>query len=407
MSTPDFRKVRFVGPLSVFASEWGEHLLAVGYTPSSATVKLQLAADLSRWMDARRLSPSDLTGPVINEFVRVRRATHTQLISLEALAPMLDHLRSRGAVPALPVPAPESAEEVLLARYRHFLAVNRALTSPVIDAYSHWIGPFLTYLTANGCSVEQGELTGDVVAGFLTIRLETLSRKSAKMTASVVRSFLGFAHTSGLTSMSLAAAVPAVISRRLSGLPQPLSREQTAALLAVPDRDTPIGRRDYAVVLLLLRLGLRSAEVAALTLEDLDWANGTVVVHGKGGRTDTLPLPVDAGQALAEYLRDGRPTGVPFREVFVTVIAPLRGLGREGVTCIVGRLADKAGLGVVHAHRLRHTAASNVLNAGASMEEVAQLLRHTSVESTKIYAKTDMARLSSLARPWPAVRGLS
>ena len=82
MSTPDFRKVRFVGPLSVFASEWGEHLLAVGYTPSSATAKLQLAADLSRWMDARRLSPSDLTGPVINEFVRVRRATHTQLISL-------------------------------------------------------------------------------------------------------------------------------------------------------------------------------------------------------------------------------------------------------------------------------------------------------------------------------------
>ena len=112
-----------------------------------------------------------------------------------------------------------------MARYRHFLAVNRGLTSPVIDAYSHWIGPFLTYLTANGCSVEQGELTGDVVAGFLTIRLETLSRKSAKMTASVVRSFLGFAHTSGLTSMSLAAAVPAVISRRLSGLPQPLSRE--------------------------------------------------------------------------------------------------------------------------------------------------------------------------------------
>lgn len=406
MSTPNFRKVRFVGPLSVFASEWGEHLLAAGYTPSSATAKLQLAADLSRWMDARRLSPSDLTGPVINEFVRVRRATHTQLISFEALAPMLDHLRSRGAVPALPVPAPESAEEVLLARYRHFLAVNRALTSPVIDAYSHWIGPFFTYLTANGCSVEQGELTGDLVAGFLTIRLETLSRKSAKMTATVVRSFLGFAQTSGLTSMSLAAAVPPVISRRLSGLPQPLSREQTAALLAVPDRDTPIGRRDYAIVL-LLRLGLRSAEVAALTLEDLDWANGTIVVHGKGGRTDTLPLPVDAGYALAEYLRDARPAGVPFPEVFVTAIAPLRGLGRGGVTCIVSRLADKAGLGVVHAHRLRHTAASNVLNAGASMEEVAQLLRHTSVESTKIYAKTDMARLSCLAHPWPAVRGLS
>lgn len=227
------------------------------------------------------------------------------------------------------------------------------------------------------------------------------------MTTSVLRSFLGFIHAAGYSTASLTAAVPPIISWRLAGLPEPLSQDQVTALLAAADRTTSTGKRDYAVVLVLLRLGLRRSEVAVLRLQDVDWIAGTLVVHGKGGRIDALPLPVDVGTALVDYLKDARPPGLEAREVFIRVRAPFRGLDPVSVSYIVSRLAEKAGISTVYAHRLRHTAASNVLNAGASMEEVAQFLRHASTETSTIYAKTDMTRLSGLARPWPGTGGLS
>ena len=155
-------------------------------------------------------------------------------------------------------------------------------------------------------------------------------------------------------------------------------------MLGVCDQSTPVGRRDFAVLTILARLGLRSGEVSALRLEDVDWASGTVAIHGKGNRIDKLPLPVDVGQALVEYLREGRPAGAAARTVFVRAKAPFTALGPSSVSCIVGRAAQRAGLGKIHAHRLRHTAAT--LNAGASLEEVAQLLRHASPATTVIYA---------------------
>ncbi|MDN6332110.1 MAG: tyrosine-type recombinase/integrase, partial [Micrococcaceae bacterium] len=257
------------------------------------------------------------------------------------------------------------------------------------------------------CCAQAGEVTGEIIAGYLTGRLGTLSRKSAKMTTSVLRSFLGLIHAVGYSPVSLTAAVPPIVSWRLAGLPEPLTREEVRALLTVVDQATPAGKRDYAVVLLLLRLGLRCSEVAALTLEDVDWKAGTLLIHGKGGRVDTLPLPIDVGNALVDYLQLTRPKDLEAREVFIRVYAPFRGLTRVSISCIVSRLAKKAGLGIVHAHRLRHTAASNVLNAGASMEEVAQFLRHASTETSAIYAKTDMTRLSGLSQPWPLTGGMS
>lgn len=204
--------------------------------------------------------------------------------------------------------------------------------------------------------------------------------------------------------MCLVDAVPTVASWRLSGMPQALSAEQVQALLGACDRSNSAGRRDLAVITTMCRLGLRCAEVAGLRLEDIDWAAGTVAVRGKGGRTDRMPLPVDVGQALVEYLRDGRPATAA-RTVFVRAVAPFTALHSSSVSCIVARAARRAGLGTVHGHRLRHTAATETLNAGAGLAEVAQLMRHEGVASTAVYAKTDRNRLAQLARPWPATAG--
>ena len=306
-----------------------------------------------------------------------------------------------GCHPQVEAHIPVTAQEILLVEYQDYLLVRRGLSAPVITAYGHWITPFLDYLQGVGCQAEADEVSGEIIAAYLTSRLGSLSRKSAKMTTSVLRSFLGFLHATGYSTASLAAAVPPIVSWRKAGLPQPLSQGEVTALLAAADRNTNAGKWDYAVVLLLLRMALRCQEVAGMRLEDIDWCSGNLVVYGKGGRVDTLPLPVDVGAAMVEYLRDARPSGLQAREVFIRMCAPFRGLTPTSVTCIVARLAEKAGLGTIHAHRLRHTAASNVLNAGASMEEVAQFMRHASTETSTIYAKTDMTRLSGLSRPWP------
>lgn len=407
MYEPDLSKVRFSGPFAQYAPGWRDELVAEGYVACSAATKLQLAAHLSRWLLEHGLGPWDLTETVVEDFLAARRATHTAQISLEALGPFLDYLRSVGAIPVPAPVVPVTDEEILLAEYREYLLVRRGLSSPVVDAYGHWIAPFLEHLHDAGRSARAGEVDGDIVAGYLAARLPDLPRKSAKMTASVLRSFLRFLHAVGYSTESLDAAVPPIVSWRLSGLPEPLTRDETDAVFAVVDRATSTGKRDYAVLLLLLRLGLRSSEVAVLRLEDIDWASGVLTLHGKGGRTDAFPLPIDVGAALVEYLQHARPPGLEAREVFIRAVAPLHGLAPGSITCIVARLARKAGLGTVFAHQLRHTAGSRVLNAGASMEEVAQFLRHTSIETSAIYAKTDMTRLTGLVRPWPETGALS
>lgn len=186
-----------------------------------------------------------------------------------------------------------------------------------------------------------------------------------------------------------------------AGLPKGLEPEQLRRLLASPDRRTPTGRRDYAILVLLSRLGLRAGEVAALGLDDIDWRSGEIVVNGKGNRTERLPLPADVGAAVAGYLRHGRPATSDARTVFVRVHAPHRVLTSGAVTQAVFGAAQRAGLGRIHAHRLRHTAATAMLHAGSPLPEVGQVLRHRSPLTTAIYAKVDRDALAVLARPWP------
>jgi len=400
--------VRFGGPLAPLASGFREELAALGYATSSATEQLHVAAHLSRWLEAEGLDAGALTGPVIDRFLVVRRRDYTSHYSTRALAPLLGYLRGAGVAPE-PVPSePCTEQERLVARFSDYLRIERGLSNPVIQAYSRWVRPFLEEVTVmdTGREVDLGGLVAADVTRFLVRYLPGLSRKSAQMTACALRSFLRFLHVEGIVEVALAEVVPAVALWKLSGLPQALTPNQVQALLGACDRSSAVGRRDFAVITCLYRLGLRCCEATALELDDIDWHSGVITVHGKGGRTDRLPLPIDVGQAIVDYLSQGRP-GTSSRAVFVRAVAPFTALASGGLTCIVARAADRAGLGRVHAHRLRHTAASAALNAGATLEEVAQLLRHLSTDTTVVYAKTDQTRLAGLARPWPTTGSIS
>ncbi len=227
-----------------------------------------------------------------------------------------------------------------------------------------------------------------------------LAPKTVQRLATALRSLLRYWHLQGLISAPLGQVVPRIANRR-PGLPQPLEQSQAAALLASCDLQAATGRRDLAMLTLLARMGLRAGEVAGLTLEDIDWRNGEITIAGKGSRRDRLPLPADAGEAIAAYLRDGRPAGAVDRSVFIRARAPRCGLTAGGVTQAVAAAAGRAGLGTIYAHRLRHTAATAMLAGGGSLAEIGQVLRHRRPLTTAAYVKVNVDALRALARPWP------
>jgi integrase/recombinase XerD len=212
---------------------------------------------------------------------------------------------------------------------------------------------------------------------------------------------LRFLAAEGLAPAGLEAAVPAVAGRRDAGLPKALPAGQVAALLASCDRETAAGLRDFAVLTLLSRLGLRAGEVAALELGDISWRAGELLVRGKGRRDERLPLPADAGEALAAYLHGARHRGTGMRSVFLAARAPLRPMSAGAVKTAVRAACARAGLPPAGPHRLRHTVGTAILQAGAPLEEVGQVLRHRSAATTAIYAKVDHGALGALVVPWP------
>ena len=399
-SASDPSRVRMSGPVVDVAKGLVRELESLGYATTTATELMRLAAHLSRWLQGSGLGLADVAPSVLDAFVAERRRSYTNLISAQALAPIVSYLRRVGAVPELlPVP-PTTTVQIVLGQFSQYLLDQRALSAPVAAAYAHWVRPFVEQLLCPAGSDRPRDVSVVELVGFLASALPSMSSKSAQMTATALRSLLRFGHAQAFLATDLTAAVPAIARWRLSGLPQPLRPDQVEALLGVCDPTDRVGSRDRAVIVLMRRMALRSAEVAALRLDDINWIGGAVCVRGKGGRIDQMPLPTDVGEALVDNLRRGRPT-TPERTVFVRAVAPFTPLGSSSVSCIVGRAARRAGLGTVHGHRLRHTAASETLNAGASLDEVAQLLRHEGVASTVIYAKVDRSRLIALERPWP------
>lgn len=394
-------RVRSSGPLAPYAAGYAAELSRLGYMASGATLQVRLLADLSAWLEREGIAPGALAPAEVDRFLASRRAAgHTRYASAKAIRPPLEYLRGLGLVPEAPELAPDGPIERLLARYRRYLLVERSLAPSTASGYLAAVRPFLAgRVTPDGLALE-GLTVADITT-FLVTRCPSQPHGSAKLTVTSLRSLLGFLHLEGVVPRSLAGSVPRTAAWRLAPLPRGLTRSEVERLLAACDRSRPTGRRDFAVLTLLLRLGLRAGEVAGLTLDAIDWRVGELIVSGKGNRSERLPLPPDVGEALVAYLRAGRPTSALERAVFIRVKAPHRGLSPGGISLIVGDAARRSGLGLVHAHRLRHTAATEMLRAGGSLAEIGQVLRHRRALTTAIYAKVDEQALRALARPWP------
>jgi len=228
-------------------------------------------------------------------------------------------------------------------------------------------------------------------------RGSNVERTRATLTG--LRSFLRFLHLRGDIATDLRGAVPKIAGWRMASLPKYLAPEQVKAIVESCDRRCTLGRRDYAVLLLLARMGLRAKEVAALSLDDVDWSEGILLIRGKAGREDRMPLLAEVGSALASYLQRRRKTSC--RSMFLRHRAPYTPLGTSAILCIVRRACERAQLPPVGAHRLRHSAATTMLRRGATLEEISQVLRHRHHATTAIYAKVDHCRLRELAQKWP------
>ena len=403
----DLSRIRVTGTLEPYVSGFIAELVERGYTPVSAGHQLRLMAHVSRWLAGQGLGPDDLSSERVDEFFAARRAAgYRNYVTPSALVVLLEHLRALGVVPPAGEPVLSEVEK-LLSRYRAWLCSERGLAAVTARNYADMVRSFLSARADATGELDLRELSAKHVLGFVLAECPHRRPGSAKLLVTALRSLLGYLHVEGLIARPLAPVVPSVAGWRLAGLPKALEAEQVRALLASCDLQRPCGVRDFAILKLLVRLGMRRGEVAVLALDDIDWRSGEVMVRGKGARCERLPLPIDVGDAIVNYLRDGRPVSAEGRSVFVRVKAPHRALTPAGISQVVIAAGDRAGLGRVSAHRLRHTAATELLRAGAPLVEIGQLLRHRSQQTTAIYAKVDRDRLRELARPWPSSGGAS
>jgi site-specific recombinase XerD len=357
-------------------------------------------AQLSRWLAEQRIEPAALTADVVERFLGLRP------VGRRAVGPLLGYLGGLGLLPDPPVEVPSLLER-LLAEYRGYLVRERGLVAGSVELRERVARLFLAELPEPLELALQQLQAGDVTA-FVVAQCgsERRGRAWSKTLTSGLRSLLRYLHVAGWVPVGLAPAVPSVAGWRLASLPRGLAAEQVQRLLESCDRSIALGRRDFAILMLLSRLGLRSCEVAGLRLEDIDWRAGELTVRGKGSRTELLPLTHDVGEALVAYLRAGRGRSA-CREVFLRAVAPHGAIKPPGVRSVVHGACDRAGMARVGAHRLRHTLATELLRTGAGLEQIAQVLRHSSVATTAIYAKVDRVALRSLARPWPLAGGAS
>lgn len=391
---------RVTGPLALSVHPFRLELVQRGFTPRSAQDHAYVLADLSRWLEREGLDPGQLTAGRVEEFLQDRRdAGHRRWLSQRSLRLMLGFLRDAGVVPQQEPDAVGGPIEDVLEKYRAYLQHERRLGERTIRGRVDVARGFLTTQLVDG-SLRLDRLGPEAVVGFVQDASKRYATGSMKVVTSSLRTLLRFLFVTAALNQNLAAAVPSVAGWRLSTLPNDSAADAVPVLLGSCDRTTALGRRDFAILLLMARLGLRAVEVARLSLEDLDWRGGELMVRGKGGRVDLMPLPADVGDALADWLRHGRRPSV-FREVFLRTIGPDAPMVRQSVVMVSRCASLRAGIPVVAAHQLRHRAACQVLAGGGNLAEVAQLLRHHGEATTAIYAKVDMVALAPVVRPWP------
>lgn len=394
-------------PLVSHLAPFATSLVENGYVKSSVQSKLSLLASFGQWLKRRRLSITDFDEQLAERFIAYKRRTgRVDRGNRETLLQFLDHLRKRDAVPGPTPTRDDSPLAAILTRYEKHLRSERGLAAATVINYLPCIRKFLIERFREKPLVVR-EVRSSDVSDFLLRHAPTMSPRRAQLVTAAFRSFFRFLFQNGELQVNLALSVPSVADRRLATIPKYLSPDQVERVLATCNRQTATGRRDYAILLLLARLGLRAGEVVSLQLDDVDWRAGELLVRGKGLLHDRMPLPIDVGEALTSYLRMDRPP-CKTRRVFVCMKAPRSGFaGPSTLSTIVRRALDRAGLypALRGAHVLRHSLATTMLRSGASMNEIGEILRHRNPSTTEIYAKLDFEGLRTLAHPWPSVGG--
>jgi site-specific recombinase XerD len=390
------------GPVASYVIPFAQWLVDRGYGLVSTRNQVLMAAGFSKWLRQKGIELSDIGGDHPGRYL-LDRAQRPKLGDNAALQHLLVFLRSHNAI-AEEIEAdhnPSPVEQHVLA-YEQYLQDARGLSRQTIINYRPVVRDLLNFRLSDG-EVSLTQLRAVDVTNFVQKRISRLNMRRAKIMTTALRSFLSYARYRGDITSDLAAAVPIVANWSLSSIPRAIGRDEVARLLASIDRDTPVGCRDYAMILALARLGLRSSELVSLELDDINWVAGKIRVRGKNGQRNDLPLPADVGEAVADYLRKSRPRNAN-RRVFLRDKAPIRGFkGPSGLGSIIRRSLRRAGIDspTKGTHQFRHSLASEMLRGGASLGEIGQVLGHRHVQTTAIYAKVDLDALRTLALPWP------
>jgi integrase/recombinase XerD len=392
------------GPLGTLVREYALRLHHEGYTRQSGRRMLLIISGFNRWLHSKNIAVSEINPERAAQYVRFRRRgiTRPSTSDPSALTKWLRFLREKQVIEEPPPPLKTPCER-MVELYDDYLRTERSLSCRTRISYTPLVLQFLRSKFERG-RVVLSKLSASDAIKHLQDSARRLSSKSVQSRRTAIKSFLQFARYRGDVKLDLAGCVPSVASWSLSTLPKSLPPGQVEKALAQTPRKTAVGRRDYAILLLLARLGLRASEVVNLTLEDVDWAASRITIRGKMNRLDQLPLPKDVGAAIADYLKHGPSRGPHLRRLFLSARAPRRGFKNAGsISFIVSQALQRAGIDSVRkgAHLLRHTLACEKLRQGCSLSEIGEILRHRSPDTTAIYAKVDLQALRPLALRWP------
>lgn len=402
-SAPKALRRIHAGPLGPYVDEFASWLQEQHYSRSSGQTSVRAVANWSRWLQGRHVAAGDIDANLLDRyFLWGARAGTIGQDDRRALQKMLAWLQKTGVVPPICPSSPVSQHETILDDFEHYMLQQRGLSPATLRLHLPYISLFLRWRFGEG-TIRLETLVAHDITAFVQRNSGNLGQSSVHHLVTALRAFLRYLRHTGKISIDLAACVPSVASWSFSTLPKGLLPAQVEQVLDNCDRGTSIGRRNYAMLLLLARLGLRAGEVAALTLDDIDWEQGHVTVRSKGGRWTKLPIPHDVGKAISDYLINGRPSCTD-RRVFIRGLAPRRGFSASTcVSAVVRSALIRSGIESARkgAHLFRHSLATEMLRRDASLREIGEVLRHRSPDTTRLYAKVDLPSLQRLALPWP------
>jgi site-specific recombinase XerD len=390
------------GPLGPYLQQFAESSHQQRYARESIQVQLRAIGRFGRWLKRSRITLKNLRLTHAQRYLRhngdVRKG------DARTLQRFLELLTQQGVNLMLGSPA-KAQVEVVAEHFASYLKHERGLAPRTIKYHQRFVGQFLSWRFGKrgAREVNLARIQGSDLVSFVQREATKRSAGSARMITAALRSFVKYSLFRGTLDKDISGAIPKVHCYSLSGIPRFLTSGQVRRVLASCNRRTAMGRRDYAILLLLSRLGLRACEVAALDLEDIDWTTGTLTIHGKASKMCKLPLPHDVGKAIAAYVSKDRPI-VPSRRVFLRVFAPHTGFaGPQGVCQMVRETLGRAGVQSHSkgAHQFRHSLATRMLGNRASLADIGQVLRHARPKTTFIYAKVDLRALRALVRHWP------